>query len=69
MTGSPLTDELISGFKIAKVFTDYSSPITSLDFSHDGEACLVGCTEDESIQLYDTTQGKYLLNIIPLNDL
>lgn len=54
-----LSDEVMSGFKLAKVFTDCTGHISSLDFSHDGDHCLVGCTEDESIHLYDTIAAKY----------
>lgn len=59
-----LTDDLLEGFKMAKIFKDCSGPITSLEFSTDGEACLTASTEDESIHLYDAVLGKYVSNPI-----
>lgn len=53
-----LTDELMGSFRLAKVFHDCSQPITSLEFSADGEFCLAASTEDESIHLYDALLGK-----------
>lgn len=56
-----LADDVMGGFKLAKVFHDCSSPITDLEFSADGESCLAASSQDESIHLYDALLGKYPL--------
>lgn len=54
-----LTDEVMSSLRLAKVFHDSSHHLTSLEFDHAGEHCLVGCPGDESIILYDALDGVY----------
>lgn len=53
-----LTDEVMGSVRLAKVFHDCTSPVTSLEFSGDGEALLAASAEDESIHLYDALLGK-----------
>lgn len=48
-----------SRLKLGKVFHDCGNHITSLEFDHKGENCLVGCPGDESIILYDSVEGTH----------
>jgi COMPASS component SWD2 len=45
--------------RLGKVFHDCSHHISSLEFDHCGEHCLVGCPGDESIILYDALAGLH----------
>lgn len=51
-----LTDSVIRGFKVAKVFRENQDKINSIDFSSNGEK-LISCSFDDQIVLYDCEKG------------
>ena len=56
----PLTLQLVSSFKPAKVFKEFVQPdcqVTSGDYDDRGELC-VTASDDETIQLYNCRSGK-----------
>lgn len=54
-----LTDDIMRGMRLTKVFHDCSHHLGSLEFDESGEHCLVACPEEESILLYDSLDGTY----------
>lgn len=54
-----LTDDVMRGMRLTKVFHDCSHHVGSLEFDESGEHCLVACPEEESILLYDSLDGTY----------
>lgn len=51
-----LTDSVVRGFKVAKVFRENQDKINSIDFSANGEK-LISCSFDDQIVLYDCEKG------------
>jgi COMPASS component SWD2 len=47
----------LDSLQVAKTFQDNSKPITSIDFDESG-AYLITASEDETMNVYDTLQGK-----------
>lgn len=60
-----LTEEIIKEFRLAKVFHHNGATIniTSLEFDGTGEFCLVGCSGDESIALYNCYEGELVKRV------
>ncbi len=56
-----LTDTVMSSFQVCKVFEDNTARINAMDFSNDG-TLLVTSSDDDSIHLYDPTEGTYVLS-------
>lgn len=54
----PLSAELLSSFKVQKVFKDTSRQITSLDWDDEGKLLLVCSKDEESMRIYDSTTGS-----------
>lgn len=54
-----ISREKLSKFCIAKEFNDWTKPVSSFDFSDDGQSLVVS-SEDESITPYDTLHGNIM---------
>lgn len=53
----PATGNESAGLSVARVFTQHTAPVNSLDFTKDGER-LLSSGDDHRICLYSTTQGQ-----------
>nr|CAG8523623.1 13105_t:CDS:2 [Entrophospora candida] len=53
-----LTINNIKRLKAARIFTENSRPITSIDFDSEGKIC-VTASEDDSINVYDCPRGRH----------
>lgn len=51
-----LVSYVVQSFRVAKVFTENSDRISSIDFSSDGNS-LISSSDDDSIVIYDCEKG------------
>lgn len=58
-----LTDNVVRGFRVAKVFHENNDRINSIDFTHDGNT-LISSSDDESIVLYDCQKGAQMRTLM-----
>jgi hypothetical protein len=45
-------------YQIARVFAESKHPISSMDFSYEGN-CLASTSDDESIWIYDCLEARF----------
>ena len=57
MTGVKITDSLIQSLSCKRQFSDFTSTINSLSFSHD-DKWLLASSNNEKVAVYDIETGK-----------
>ena len=60
MKSVKLTDNVVTSFRVAKVFRENSDLINAMDFAPSGEE-LITSSDDDSVVIYDCLEGKYVL--------
>lgn len=55
-----LTEEAVGSFRIAKVFRDNASHVTSLDIDASGRLAVTAASEESALHLYDCLDGEHL---------
>ena len=60
MKSVKLTDNVVTSFRVAKVFRENSDLINAMDFAPNGEE-LITSSDDDSVVIYDCLEGKYVL--------
>ena len=61
MKTAKLTDNVVTSFRVAKIFRENNDMINAMDYAPNGEE-LISSSDDDSVVIYDCLEGKYDFN-------